>query len=208
MFDVGANTGEYSKLAAALHPNATIYALEPNPNTFRVLSSKEFPTNVVRECLGLSDSAGNRNLFTYSHETASSHASCFREVFSSLYQQRAPKAFEASFVTLDDFCSRRGIESIDFLKLDTEGSELAALRGATRLLSEQRIQLIQFEFNEMNVVARVFLRDFFQLLVGYQLYRLDSSRLIPLGDYDARNEIFKFQNIIAISQVLNRAGTQ
>ena len=32
--------------------------------------------------------------------------------------------------------------------------------------------VVQFEFNEMNVVSRVFMKDFFDILPGYRLFRL------------------------------------
>jgi len=65
-------------------------------------------------------------------------------------------------------------------------------------LSARRIGLIQFEFNELNVLSRVFLKDFYDLLPGYSLYRMDTDRLHPLGDYSPINEIFRYQNILAI----------
>jgi hypothetical protein len=66
------------------------------------------------------------------------------------------------------------------------------------MISLDRIDFIQFEFNEMNIISRVFLKDFYQILSNYNLYRLDSNRLIPLFNYDSTNEIFKFQNFLAI----------
>ena len=59
---------------------------------------------------------------------------------------------------------------------------------------------MQFEFNEMNVISRVFLKDFYDLLGDeWDFFRLDTRKLIYLGRrYDSANEIFKFQNIVAI----------
>ena len=45
---------------------------------------------------------------------------------------------------LDDYCKEYGIEFIDFLKIDTEGSELPILRGGTLILP--KIKYIQFEY--------------------------------------------------------------
>ena len=52
--------------------------------------------------------------------------------------------------------------------------------------------------DQMNVAARVFLRDFYDLLSDYRFFRLDTRRLIPLGPYQPRNEIFQFQNLLAV----------
>ena len=88
-----------------------------------------------------------------------------------------------------------------FLKIDVEGFELEVLRGAQRMLSEGRIVAIQFEFNEMNVVGRVFVGDFFHLLgPTYTLYRLLPHGLMPIiGQNHWWNEQFIYQNLFALS---------
>ena len=47
--------------------------------------------------------------------------------------------------TLDAFCRDKAIESIDYLKIDAEGSDLDVLRGAEGLLSSGAIYLIECE---------------------------------------------------------------
>jgi hypothetical protein len=102
--------------------------------------------------------------------------------------------------TVDRFCKEKGLAAIDLLKIDTEGCELQVLKGASEMLSGGRVKVIQFEFGECNVFSRVFLRDFYEVLPGFRMYRLDSNGLIPLPSYESTNEIFRFQNIIAISK--------
>jgi hypothetical protein len=50
-------------------------------------------------------------------------------------------------VSLDDFCALKGIQHIDLLKIDIQGNEPEALRGAARLLAERRIRCIFMELN-------------------------------------------------------------
>ena len=52
---------------------------------------------------------------------------------------------------LDDYCAEHGIERIDLLKLDVEGAELEALRGAERLLREARVGCVMFEVSQAMV---------------------------------------------------------
>ena len=47
--------------------------------------------------------------------------------------------------TLDNFCLSQKIENIDVLKIDTEGNEANVLKGAKKLLLENRIKLIYVE---------------------------------------------------------------
>jgi hypothetical protein len=55
----------------------------------------------------------------------------------------------------------------------------------------------------MNVMSRSFLKDFYDILPDYNLYRLHKDGLIRLGNYDSSNEIFLFQNIIACLKEVN-----
>ena len=50
--------------------------------------------------------------------------------------------------TLDSFCLDKKIENIDVLKMDTEGNELNVLKGAKRLLSENKINVIYTEISD------------------------------------------------------------
>ena len=100
---------------------------------------------------------------------------------------------------------RERIDIIDFLKVDTEGHELAVLQGASSLIEDGRIGCIHFEFNEMNIVSRVFFLDFRELLHNYKLYRLLPNGLLPLGDSPLETELFAYQNIVALPiSLLNR----
>ncbi len=47
--------------------------------------------------------------------------------------------------TLDNFCLSNKIENIDILKIDTEGNDLNVLKGAKKLLSENKINVIYTE---------------------------------------------------------------
>jgi hypothetical protein len=119
-------------------------------------------------------------------------------VLSELHHAAAVRSFEVALTTLDQYCDEQGIPGIDFIKIDTEGNELEVLRGGQKRIECGLLPLIQFEFNEMNVVSRSFLRDFYQLLKSYEFFRLMPSGLLPLGSYSPRHEIFAFQNILAV----------
>lgn len=205
LFDVGANTGEYSAELKRKFPEARVYAFEPNASAYEVMLRDLAPLGVSCYNLGLSSTAAARKMYTYEHEAATQHASVYREVLTGLHGETRVTELEFRTTTLDEFCAEQGIDFIDFLKIDTEGHEWEVLGGAKRMVAEGRVHLIQFEFNEMNVISRVFLRDFYEFLGGYSFYRLDTDGLIPLGGYSSTNEIFKFQNLLAVNDRLEAA---
>ena len=51
---------------------------------------------------------------------------------------------------VDTFCEKYHIRYIDFRKIDIEGHELEVLVIAGDMMSNNKIYLVQFEFNEIN----------------------------------------------------------
>jgi len=199
MFDVGANVGHYSKALYSVFPKAQIVAFEPVPRTFEVLRATLATTTVKCCSVGLSDAKGDAIIYDYDQVHGSEHASLFPGVLTGLHGAKMIKEINVSLTTLDAYCCAASIFGIDFLKIDTEGNELKVLKGSQAMIQKNAIRAIQFEFNEMNVVSRVFLKDFYDILPGYSFYRLLPHGLLPLGRYSSRNEIFVLQNILALN---------
>ncbi|MDJ1482172.1 FkbM family methyltransferase [Cytophagaceae bacterium YF14B1] len=197
VFDVGANIGKYVKTLADFFPSAEIYAFEPNFNTYQEL--KQFASDKIK-CInaGLGSKEETQKIYTYANQQTSSHATLYKEVLTDLHRQNEILELDFQTLTLDNFCSENNIERIHLLKIDTEGHEMEVLKGAKQMIQGGKIDMIQFEFNEMNIISRVFLKDFYEALTDYTLHRIDSNRLIPLPVYYSLNEIFQFQNFVAI----------
>ncbi len=207
-FDVGANDGTYTKLLCERFPDADVYAFEPNKVVCEALRSNA-PRQARCFNLGLGATRGNATIYSYHSDQPrknSEYGSVYQEVFSqlSIPDEVVGQSFEMD--TLDDFCSENHISRIDFLKIDTEGHEHAVLLGAAKMLAGNQIGIIQFEFNSMNVFSRVFLKDFYSLLGNYNIYRLHPKGPIPLFKYQTKNEIFVYQNFLAIHRELRPRG--
>jgi FkbM family methyltransferase len=197
-FDVGANVGHYTRMLLDEFPTAFIHAYEPHPKTYLHLVQNAFPAHQVKcHNVALGASSGSLTLYDRADHDGSQHASLHRETIGELYDQAAVGT-KVEIDTLDDVAEREGIAYIDFLKIDTEGHEFAVLSGASRLLRENKIGYIQFEFNSLNVFSRAFFRDFRVILNNYDLFRLLPRGLLPLGTNVTSTEIFAFQNILAI----------
>jgi hypothetical protein len=96
-------------------------------------------------------------------------------------------------ISLDDFADTNSLNEIHFMKMDIEGHELQALRGASRLLGDRRVSAFSFEFGAVNVRSRTFFRDFWDLTVqhGYALSRIvRGARLLPVRRYTCDLEDF------------------
>jgi FkbM family methyltransferase len=200
IFDVGANVGEYSVLCKKLISECTLYSFEPHPKTFDRLLECSKRHNFTPVNAALDKVSGNAILFDYAGGDGSSHASLYSEVITEFHNSKS-SSVETKTWSLDDFLRENKIEKINFLKIDTEGNEYPVLLGATKAIREHKIEVIQFEFSQLNIANRNFLKDFYDLLPEYNFYRLFPGTLYPLGKYDAAKcEIFLFQNIVAISK--------
>jgi FkbM family methyltransferase len=205
LFDVGANKGNYSLMMRQRFPLAKIYSFEPNPFTFKILKENLKETAIKTFNWGFGSEQKKENIYVYKNDKISEHASLYKEfakVISSELGEKEVFSIEIEIKTIDGFCNEMNIENIDFIKIDVEGHEFAVLQGAINMIRQNKIRIIQFEFNVANIISKVFLKEFYDLLNGdYEFYRLDTHRLIYLGGYDSANEIFKFQNILAINKI-------
>ena len=197
-FDVGANVGDYAKELRIEFPNAIIYAFEPNANTFETTQKNLSSLDIYCVNLGMGNQSEKKNIYSYDSDKSSQHATIYKDLMLDFYKVESIAEIEMELTTIDNFCQQQQIDFIDFLKIDVEGHEIEVLKGAKNKIDEKKIKIIQFEFNVCNVISRVFLKDFYEILLNYDIYRLDSNRLIPLLEYNFTNEIFQFQNFLAI----------
>jgi FkbM family methyltransferase len=195
--DVGANVGNYALMLREAFPTARILAFEPNPHTFEVLQRRTAGQRIECFCLALGDVEREALLFTDRNDLTSQMAS-LSEPPSTDKGDRRLTGIPCRVSTLPRICEQCGVSGLDLLKVDAEGYEFSILKGAQSMLVDKRIRTIMWEFNEMNVYQRVFLKDFFDLLSDYRLYRLARERLIPLPVYRSSDEIFQYHNLAAV----------
>jgi FkbM family methyltransferase len=174
-FDVGANIGYFSLLAAHLvGPGGRVLALEPDPRTFPRLRGNvqlnEIPQLEVIE-VAAAEARGRATLHGHS-ERSGNHGT------SQLGAGRpGDPRYEVVTESLDDLRSERQIDRVHLAKIDVEGAELRVLRGMTRGLAQGAYERIMLELHPR---AEDFdypvLRD---LLMGhgYQVMRLKGENV-------------------------------
>jgi FkbM family methyltransferase len=199
VIDVGANEGLYCADVRTTNKDAQVFAFEPHPETYkRLLLHSHGIKNMTSINAACGSTAGQLALYDYAGSAGTGHASLHAGVIEEIHKGMSDQHI-VDVIDLDTFASGHGISLIHLLKIDAEGHELEVLKGAANLLREKRIRAIQFEFNEMNVVSRVFFKDFCDLLPNYRFYRMLRYGLVALDPYTPlRCELFAFQNIVAL----------
>lgn len=191
VLDVGANVGQWATVLLSMHRGAQIYCFEPSPEAFVELQ-RNMEGKAVLHNLAASDNSEERLLF----------ADVPGSGLGSFYERRLPggaqtSATQVRAVRIDAFCAEQGIDHVDLLKIDSEGHELAILRGASGILD--RVDAIQFEYGGTALDARIYLRDFFDLLGDrFDLYRLWRRGKIHYRQWTELLEFAAYQNWVAI----------
>jgi FkbM family methyltransferase len=197
VLDVGANIGDYSRAVLAINASAVIHAFEPSSVACEKLKSLGRKNNVTVVNSAVGSEQGQLTLYDYEGATGSTHASAHREVIEKLHGGQA-QGEKVLVQRLDSYLEKNGIERVDLLKIDTEGLEYDVLVGLGRYLENGTVQVIQLEFNEMNVMSRRFFNDFWDLLKDYELYRLLPKGQLKIDAYSPLYcEIFAYQNLVA-----------
>jgi FkbM family methyltransferase len=198
IFDVGANRGDWTRNLLASLPQARIYAFEPSPtNIDKLEKMKDDRVTIVPTAV--SNFEGTASLYTT--HSGSESASLFNYRPPSTQPPVALDREKIQVTTLDTFVKQHQITSIDFMKMDLEGGEYAALEGAVETLGAGIIRALSFEFGQSNIFSKTYLNDFWFLLNKFS-FGLNiigpTGILIPIREYSSRYEVLRFSNLIAI----------
>jgi FkbM family methyltransferase len=201
VIDVGANVGGYSNYISSVSPNANIFSFEPHPETFLILKENAENNNFTAINSACGNEKGTLKLYAYAEKEDSTHSSLYKEVIEEFFSSKS-KNWDVEVMTLDTFVVENGIERIRLLKIDTEGNELQVLIGACEIISKDAVDMIHFEFNEMNAFSKTFFKDIYDFLPNYYFYRMFPNSLVSMGSYRPVHwEIFAYQNIVAINKL-------
>jgi FkbM family methyltransferase len=200
ILDIGANVGDYSVMLRSKKITLPIYAFEPHPVAFSKLGKAAIVHKFTPVHKGAGEKTEKALIYDYAENGGSEHASMYKEVIVDFRKSKAA-AVTIDLITIDEFMTQATIPRVALLKIDTEGHELNVLKGARNAIANGLIDVIQIEFNEMNVISRTFFKDIIDILPGYDFYRLLPDGLKALGQYNvAAFEIFAFQNIVALKR--------
>jgi len=173
IFDVGANFGYYSLvLAHFLQRNCTVFAFEPNPQTYQLLcnniSLNKMETVIHAQPMGLSDSDDEAS---------------FVEPVGNTGATTLVKGRGIRVTTLDSFVRDHQVSKVDLIKIDVEGMERLVLRGARSLLESMAAPMILIEIHphtlrRAGTSAAELISDI--RLLGFEIYELRRDTLRPL----------------------------
>ena len=167
VFDIGCFRGGFTKNfiknEKKLGMESTFFLFDPNPITKDYLKPILQNEKIKYFNLALDNSNSQKKFYlnNFFEPSGSSLNTTFRDdkkwkntrkIFMQIFQPfKKIEDFSEINVqtqTLDNFCLEKKINNIDVLKIDTEGNELNVLKGAKKLLEQNKINIIYTEISE------------------------------------------------------------
>lgn len=163
VFDVGSSYGLMTDLFLKTFPECRIYAFEPYLKAYASFGERYHKNPKVRSFqVALSDEVGKLEMFIQPDSGYNS----LNEAVNKPSKEMGEQSQQVDVSTIDIFCKENLIESIDFIKIDTEGLDLRVLKGAQSMLSQRKIKYIFVEctFDRDNIQNTQFssLNDFLE----------------------------------------------
>jgi len=148
--DVGAHWGYFSLLAAArVGATGRVLAVEADPRVFATLErTLALNPSLNVETIQVAAAAEPGTLVLNGFDEHGDNWG-----ISSIATGQGGTAFSVQSAPLDVLLERRGVTEVSLLKMDIEGAEVLALRGADRLLSERRIRALLLELHPPQIAA-------------------------------------------------------
>jgi FkbM family methyltransferase len=183
--DVGAHVGYFSMLAAALvGPKGRVISFEPDTSNYAHLL-EHIERNTAGQVLPVAMAVGAEPRvadFFVNDDNDGGHG--LWEVGNHPFNARtreAPRTRKVFLTTLDDFIGPSGSRGVKAIKIDAEGSEVAVLAGARRMLEQLSVPFVVAEINRFALKAmgtsEAALRGFMTML-GYETYLFQPGQTV------------------------------
>lgn len=150
IIDVGANEGQFSSKARILFPGASIYAFEPIPPVYSLLTENfKKDHKFVAYNIGLGESNGTLQ-FNQNESSASSSFLQMEDAHVNNFEfTREVETISVDVNTLDNIFEEKNLEEPILIKLDVQGYEKYVINGGVNTLSKAKMVITELSYVEL-----------------------------------------------------------
>lgn len=204
VIDCGANIGYYTNFFRAIvGKKGSVHAFEPVPSTFKCLTKNTLKysncNNYSLNMVGLYKEKSTKNI--YIPDSISGHASLNKH--KDAWNAHKIDKKEIKLITLDAFIEDNGINKVDFMKIDVEGSEIDALQGSKLTLQKNKPKLHMEVNTELLNASQHSVQELWEFLKGLdykKIYYYDKDPKLLLDFEKLKdNENVINTNVIALN---------
>jgi FkbM family methyltransferase len=179
VLDVGANTGLYSLLAAAVSPRASVHAFEPLPRIAELLRQNAALNPSLRiEVHAAAAGAKSGTAEIYDPGGDNCYSASLNPDF--LGPSRKQACYPVPVIAIDDFMRERGLERLDLVKIDVEGFEDAVLEGMSAAIERFRPAILMEFLPSQSEALTGRVRSLVER--GYGFYHLEAGRRVRTSE--------------------------
>ncbi len=194
---IGASDARHSFVMSGLIGQGQVYAFEPSSYSYghlKLMVKLHRLKNVHTYHSAVSDKAGS--VFLITPEKSTGHAGrsfAFISGMESIDKKRtdidSDKATkeEVAAITVDEFVKKNSLSKIDFIRCDTEGSEMLILKGAKNTIETNKPSLlVEIHSNALKEVFNSSAKEVSDYLfgLGYHMFREDSGNIHEVRQVD------------------------
>lgn len=173
--DGGAHLGDMVEKFGALLPQAEFHCFEPDPELGQILTCKYAGNKKIHVILAaLGDKPGKAKLNINASRPTNSLLSSPNFLEPDLKQLcELVEQVEVDVKTIDEYCRANSIGRVDVIKLDLQGYDFLALKGAMASLDKATVVLVEVLFKEIYQGCHCF-HDVLGLMreAGFGIYTL------------------------------------
>ena len=199
IFDVGANIGYVTLLAATSVEKGKVFSFEPMPGTFERLTQNIGFNPHLNNITILNRAVSNQNGEIVLNSFENLHHG--HSSISKLNRQDHIEHRVAS-TTIDNCVAENNLQKLDFIKIDVEGAEQMAFAGAKYTLARMKPTVLM-EMNEETANANGFkcyeLLELLSNISEYSFYRFPGAS----SDIQIMRDIRDYQhgdNVVAVNR--------
>ncbi|MGF1487759.1 MAG: FkbM family methyltransferase [Prochloraceae cyanobacterium] len=193
VFDIGANSGEYTQNIIKIHPNSKVHCFEIIPKLASQLE-EQFNQNpdIIVNNFGLSNKQEALNVHFFPNSITEARIHSRKNINCVL--------IECNVTRGDEYLKKNKIDYVHLIKIDTEGHEKFIIQGLDNALNNESIGVIQFEYGRTYLSSRSQLYDIYEFLEpkGFKIGRLFPTGIMFKNYELLHDEHFRMGNYIAV----------
>lgn len=198
--DGGANIGFYSILSSKfVGLKGNVISFEPTSSCYKNLI-RNIKINNIKNIFTEKKAISNKNKKVLFKINKSSEENAIIKK-TNLNKNNIKDTIQVQSISIDSYCKKKKIKKIDLIKLDIEGQELEAIKGAKKIIENNKNIKIIFELNiAQNKKGILRAKKIFKELknLNFNSFKLLLTPPIVIKDLD------NYQNIKMLKKITNR----
>jgi FkbM family methyltransferase len=172
VLDIGGNIGQFSKTMRFMLPNAQIYAFEPLPSCYKIMSNlMQGDTKYLGFNCGLGEKGETLSIVENSHAPSSSFlplADKHKEAFPFTSEQQQ---IQVPVRRLDELAQELNLGKSILIKVDVQGFEDKVVKGGLETFGKAKVLIMELSYQELYKNQPLFNEIYQELTkLGFKFY--------------------------------------